>query len=264
VDKWAFTSSKARGKHGLGLTCDAECLCQMLGMPVVDRANRGIPWLLEQHQLTGLLVEEADSLVAHWRDGGQLAFHPGMAVPRIKQLKQGAVEMLCQVMALQPGDSVLDCTMGMANDALVAAFAVGAAGRVTALESSPVVYAVTSYGLRHWKTGGWRLEEAMARIAPYWCDYHSYLPQVQPGQYAVIYFDPMFERPVLRSSGIAPLRRVADYRAITQDVLEEARRLAGRRVVVKHRAGTLQSLHFDAIVGGKYSTLAYGILYSRS
>lgn len=258
---WAITTSKARGKHGQSLTSDALQLSKVLQIPVLDRANRGLAWLFQQYQLTCLLVEEEQGLIAHWKDGAQLAFHPGMAVPRIKMLKDGKDELLSQVMDIQPGDHILDCTMGMANDAIVAAFAAGETGRVTALESSPVIYATTAYGLKHWITASWRLQQAMARIEPRCCHYQDYLNRwKQEEQFSVIYFDPMFEQPVLRSAGIAPLRREANYEPLTQETLEQARRIAQKRVVVKHRAGTLQQLQFDAILGGKYSTLAYGVL----
>jgi hypothetical protein len=73
----------------------------------------------------------------------------------------------------------------------------------------------------------------------------------------------MFERPIMESSGIAPLRREADYAPLTQETLEYAKRAAKRRVVVKHRAGTLQHLEFDEILGGRYSAIAYGVLYAN-
>lgn len=85
----AATTSKARGKHGEGLTALALQLCEQLQIPVIARNNKGIPWLLGQYQLDCLLVEEEHTLVLHWSDGQQLFFHPGMAVPRIKQLKDG-------------------------------------------------------------------------------------------------------------------------------------------------------------------------------
>lgn len=258
----AITTSKARGKHGMGLTPLAIQLSTQLQIPVIDRANKGIPWLLQQHQLDCLLVEENQALILHWADGAQLTFHPGMAVPRIKQIKDGDKEMLCQVMGIQPGDKILDCTMGMANDAIVSSFAVGEQGAVVALESSPLIYAATTYGLQNWPTDSWRMKQAMERITTLYVDYHQYLSQQLPGSYDVIYFDPMFERPIMESSGIAPLRREADYAPLTQETLELARTIARRRVVVKHRTGTLRQLRFDEILGGKYSALAYGVLYA--
>ena len=259
---WAMTTSKARGKHGLGLTETAQQLCDELHIPVIDRNNKGIPKLFAMHQLDCLLVEEESELIAHWPDGAHFSYHPGMAVPRLKQIKDGEIEMLAQVSGVRPGDHILDCTMGMATDAIVLAFAAGDEGRVTSLESSPLIYAITKYGLKHWPTGSWRMKEAMDRITPVNTGYEDYLPNLAENSCDIVYFDPMFERPIMESSGIAPLRRAANYAPLTQETLESARRVAKRRVVVKHRAGTLQTLQFDDILGGRYSALAYGILYA--
>ncbi len=161
-------------------------------------------------------------------------------------------------MELQPGAQILDCTMGMANDAVVLSFATGADGVVTALESSPLIYAVTSYGLQHWQTNSQPMKQAMERIQTICCDYRVYLQNLAPDCYDFLYFDPMFERPVLQSAGIAPLRRSANYAPLTQEILTLAKKIARQKVVVRHRVGTLRSLQFDSIMGGKYSSLAYG------
>lgn len=260
--KWAITTSKARGKHGIGLTEDAKNLAEELSIPVIDRNNKGIPKLMELYNLECLLVEEDDELIAHWNDGGHLTFHPGMAVPRLKQIKDGDLEMLAQVAGIRQGDAILDCTLGMGSDAIVMAFASGSEGRVTSLESSALIYAITKYGLKHWPTGSWRMKEAMDRITPVHSKYETYLANLAEDTYDIVYLDPMFERPIMESSGIAPLRREADYATLTQETLEEAKRVAKRRVVVKHRAGTLQNLQFDEILGGRYSAIAYGVLYA--
>lgn len=268
MNNWAITTSKARGKHNLGLTDYAQTLADQLQIPVIARENKGIAKLIHQYNLDVLMVEEDDGLVAHWQDGQVFTYHPGMAVPRIKHIKDGDSDMLIDVLGIEPGDKVLDCTMGMASDAVTISFALGAEGNITALESSPVIYAITDYGLKHWN---WQQEskamrQAMERITPICCKYETYLQELckKDGlEYDVIYFDPMFERPVMESSGIAPLRKAADYAPLTQDILELASTLCRKRVVVKHRDGTLKQLQFDRIEGGKYSSLSYGILEAK-
>ena len=267
MSRWAITTSKARGKHGLGLTESAELLAEELNIPVIARDNKGIGKLIAQHDLDVLLIEEEECLTAHWADGQSLTYHPGMSVPRIKHIKDGEQEMLATVMDLAVGDAVLDCTMGMASDAVTVSFLVGESGGVTALESSEVIYAITSYGLKHWHTDSIPMRQAMERVKPVFSKYEQYLYDLaKQGQkrYDVIYFDPMFERPIMESSGIAPLRKEADYAPLTQETLELARSLCKKRVVVKHREGTLNHLVFDARLGGKYSNLAYGVLYAKA
>lgn len=273
MTNWAITTSKARGKHGLGLSETAQDLADTLAIPVIARDNKGIGKLMTQYQLDVLLVEEEDTLTAHWADGQTLAYHPGMSVPRIRHLKDGEPELLVEVLGIQPGDTVLDCTMGMASDAVTISFALGAEGSVTALESSAVIYAVTAYGLKcwNWHQESKTMRQAMERVKPVHCDYTDYLHQLceqaawqQEKPYDVIYFDPMFERPILESSGIVPLRRDANYAPLMQETLDLARRLCRKRIVVKHRGGTLKHLQFDRIAGGKYSPLAYGILEAKN
>lgn len=267
MNKCALTTSKSRGKHGLGLSEDAQMVAEELHIPVISRDNKGIGKLIEQYSLDVLLVEEEDSLTANWPDGQTLSYHPGMSVPRIKHIKNGDNELLIDVLDVVPGNAVLDCTMGMASDAVTISYALGDTGTVTALESSDVIYAVTTYGLKHWNWSNESksMRRAMERIHPLHIGYEAYLQQLSQTselQYDVIYFDPMFERPVAESSGIAPLRREANYAPLTQEILELARRLCKKRVVVKHREGTLKHLQFDELLGGKYSSLAYGVLYA--
>lgn len=268
MNNWAITTSKSRGKHNLGLSEDAQRLANELKIPEIARDNKGIGKLIEQYALDILLVEEENSLVAHWQDGQSFNYHPGMSVPRIKHIKDGDSDMLIDVLGIASGDTVLDCTMGMASDAVTISFALGPEGSIIALESSPVIYAVTGYGLKHWN---WQQEskamrQAMERIIPICCKYETYLQELREKEepkYDVIYFDPMFERPIMESSGIASLRKAADYAPLTQEILELAGTLCRKRVVVKHREGTLKHLHFDKIEGGKYSTLSYGILNAK-
>ena len=256
MEHWAITTSKARGKHGVGVTDAALQIGAELQIPVIPRQNKGISRFIEEYHLDGLLVEEEEELICHWPDGSHLAFHPGMAVPRIKQLKDGVLEMLSHVANIQPGDHILDCTMGMGTDAIVMAFAAG--------ETGTVIYAVTSYGLQHWSDGGWRMRDAMDRITPVHCNYEDYLTEQTENSFDIVYFDPMFERPVMQSSGIAPLRREANYAPLTETILEQACKVARRCVVVKHRAGTMQAVHFDAVLGGTYSRIAYGVRYTNT
>lgn len=267
MSKWAITTSKARGKAGIGLSEQAKQLALQLEIPILLRENKGISNIMGRYSLDVLFVEENETLTAHWKDGQTLTYHPGMSVPRIRHMKDGDSELLIDILGIHPGDSVLDCTMGLASDAVTISYALGDTGTVTALESSGVIYAITSYGLQHWnwKQESRQMRTAMERVKPIYANYKDYLNALEnypDKQYDVIYFDPMFERPVTTSSGIAPLRRDANYAPLTQEIIEQARNLCCSRVVVKHRDGTLQHLQFDAVLGGKYSNLSYGVLYA--
>ena len=75
---WAITTSKARGKHGIGLTGDAQALADELHIPVIDRNNKGIPKLMDLYQLDCILVEEEDELILMAENVSQI-FWRGLA-----------------------------------------------------------------------------------------------------------------------------------------------------------------------------------------
>ena len=70
-----------------------------------------------------------------------------MSALRIKHLASGQPDSMVTAAGLKKGDHVLDCTMGMGADAIVASFVVGDQGRVVSLESEPVIAAITGHGL---------------------------------------------------------------------------------------------------------------------
>ena len=175
------------------------------------------------------LVELADTELP------PLFFHPGMAVNRIRGLALGRHDHMVDAMGLREGMRVLDCTLGMAADALVAAYAVGPAGRVVGLEASPMVAAITRYGLADYSLPDAGMSAAMRRIEVVNCDYRDYLAGCGGGDFDVVYFDPMFGTPVVSSTGIAGLRRWARQGQLDADAFGMAERVAEQKVVLKMR-----------------------------
>ena len=254
--KWAMTASKSRNV----LDEAEQAFGEAHQIPMFPRQNKSIPYLLAHYGLDVLLVMENGELAAY-SPGNRLVYHPGMAAPRLKQWQQGVEETLITALALTNGQRMLDCTMGLASDALVASAMVGEAGRVVCLEKSPVIFVVTTYGLAHCTKGSLELQAAMRRIETRLGDYHDVLPQLADKSYDVVYLDPMFAHPVETSTGIAGLREAADYYQPTAEDLAQARRVAAKRVVIKHRRGQMAQLAFDEVIGGRYSSIGYGIFY---
>ena len=77
-----------------------------------------------------------------------------------------------------------------------------------------------------------------------------------------VYFDPMFRYPLMDSENLSPLRSLADSRALTEETVAEACRVARKRVVMKENARSLEfeRLGFKTIMGGKYSKVHYGVM----
>lgn len=198
----------------------------------------GVPFFERHHKrpLSTMLAEDAAAFIVFEAGAislvdalGTLRFSPGLAYLRLKQLDAGVREdMLLRRAGLREGERVLDCTVGLAADAQVAAWCVGPTGGVTALEKSPALALLVKHGLR-------RLP-AHPRAAPLQvvhADAATYLRALPSRSFDVVLFDPMFERSRKASAAFETLRRHADYSPLTPEMLEEARRVARRAVVLK-------------------------------
>jgi 16S rRNA (guanine1516-N2)-methyltransferase len=240
----------------------AEWWAERLGAEVVPRGRRTLAEVAEEHGAWGVLVLQARRVVFYVpSEGLEYFYHPGMARRRIRAILAGQGDPMVTAMGLQPGDRLLDCTLGRATDAIVGAFVVGPSGRVVGVESVPVVAALTAHGLGSFDSGHERVNEAMRRVEVVCADNAEYLANVAPGAFDVIYFDPVFHQPVKKSSAMVPLRALADRRPLTAEVIELALAKAGRVVVIKQRKGTplWQKVRPARIVGGRHATVEYGV-----
>lgn len=242
----------------------ADSLAARLAAPLVERGRSSLDALRAAHGVDTVLVAAKGGPVVH-TPGGEYFFHLSMAELRIKNLKDGKPDHMITAMGLGPGASLLDCTLGLATDAIVASFVAGEEGRVAGLEASPVIAAVTGHGLATFVSGQADVTAALRRIAAIPADYNAYLETLPPGSFDVVYFDPMFRAPVHTSASLRPLRGLADPRPVSAAAVAAARRIARRRVVLKEAAGSgeFARLGFTEIVGGKYSSVHYGILPGR-
>lgn len=222
------------------------------GVPFLPRKRMGPLAPLFQVART-LLVFSDEEAVLH--DGeGKLSFHPGLAHLRIKQMDGGIhPDHLLQVAQLMPGERVLDCTLGLGQDALVAARAVGPTGRVVGLEKSFVLYAVISEGLARFDQG-----ERSCRIEVRHADAARVLRELPAGAFDCVILDPMFDQPRKAQHSFEVLRRHAEHAPLTPTMLEDARRIA-RRVVVKGRryGGQLKALGLTQVKYSRTTTVGW-------
>lgn len=239
----------------------AEALAAGLGCSCVPREGRSLEDLGRLTGADGMVVvsRERVSLIA---GGQELFFHPGLAKLRIKELAAGKTDQMVKAMGLRPRDRVLDCTVGLAADALVAGYAVGDGGRVLGLEAVTAVALIVGHGLEQYRSGDDPLAEAVRRVDILAADYRQYLPAAPSGSFDVVYFDPMFRSPRPKSSAMAPLRLLAERAPVDAAAVTEALRVARRRVVMKERRDSpeFERLGFRRVVGGRHSPVAYGVL----
>lgn len=248
-----ITTARKPSRETVKLATD---LGKKYNIPFVPRGNQRLDSLIEVHSTVLLLSQER--LSCH-TEAGEFFLHPNMAAVRIKLLRQGKEDALLKVMGLQPGDSVLDCTAGLCADSLVVKFGVGAEGRVVALEKSLPVYVVVKHGLEHY-SGPERFRELAKGIELIHADYKDYLAALPEKSFDIVYFDPMFERPVMEAAALMPLRPLAWHRPLTKTDITLAAQVARRRVVVKQRS----SFDFSQLglkpASGQNRRVGYGVL----
>ena len=244
-------------KHAAAREDAARAAALELGCDFVRRGKLALPKLQEIHQAENILVVKQDEIVLH-TDGGEFFFHPSMAELRLLQIERGQGDHMAEALGLSPGMRVLDCTLGLGSDAIVASRSVGPDGFVCGLEIARLTAFVAKHGLKRFLAG----REKMAPIEVINEDYATYLQKLPDRSFDVVFFDPMFRRPIDSSSQLKPLRSLADHRELSPEALREACRVAAKRVVVKEARGSLEfaRLGIKQFCGGRYSRVQFGVI----
>jgi hypothetical protein len=217
---------------------DARAAAARHGLPYAPRGTHGLAAVLAAAGADAALLLSASRAVL--AAGGEAhRWSPGMGALRAKRLRARlaggpadptAHDPFLEAAGLRDGDAVLDCTVGLGADALVAAVAVGPRGRVVGLEASPALAAWVAEGLR-------RLDdEATARVEIRSGDHEEALAALPERSFDVVVFDPMFRHARAEPAGFDLVRRLADPRPLSPAALARARRVARRWVVVKDGA----------------------------
>ena len=244
------------------LESQAKDIAVELNRPYVPRNNRSAAAVLNACSVAGLLVVSTGKLSFVSAGGDVFFFHPGLAGMRINSLAKGENDWMIEAMALKPGDRVLDCTMGLGVDAIVAGYVAGSTGLVVGLESSMALAYLVKTGLCSYSAGDEILLNAMRRIQVAGGDHLDYLRGLAANSFDVVYFDPMFRHPRLRSASINSLRTLADPAPVTGLAVQLAVRVARKRVVLKEGRGSAEfgRLGFTKIMGGAYAPIKYGVI----
>jgi hypothetical protein len=216
------------GAHGERFVEEARRKAAEWGLPYLERPTKGGVAALLQRSARACLVRSADGWAL--RDSrGTLTFTPGMAQLRLKRLAAGRHDdVLLRLAELQPGDTVVDATVGLAADALVCARAVGPDGHVIGVEGSLPVWIVVSEGLarRPVEPAACRIELVLGRA-------RDVLAGMAARSADVVTLDPMFDRPKKSSPHFELFRAYALHEPLDAETLAQARRVARRWVVVK-------------------------------
>lgn len=211
-----------------------------LGIPFIVRNKRSIIKLHAEEKADVLVAAKERLEFYPLGETEPFFFHPNSSAFRTKRpIHQ---DPLIEVSGMEPGDSFVDCTLGMASDAIVASQFVGAGGRVVGCESNPAFAYIVGKGLKEYAAMP-HLAEAMRRIDVVPGDSIGYLASLPDNAIDVIYMDPMFTDEISESSNFRPVRTVADAGQLTKRWVDEAVRAARKSVVLKAH---FRSVDFEA------------------
>jgi 16S rRNA (guanine1516-N2)-methyltransferase len=240
---------------------EAQRLARELGGRAVARRQMTFAMLRRRFGDEDILLVSKERIEYHHEQRQPLFFHPSTAAVRVKRLNNGESDPLLELAGIRPGDRVIDCTAGLGSDAIVFSFAAGSDGKVTALESARMPGFLLKQGLQTYDSDVPGLNEAMRRIQVLYEDHLSFLLR-QPDQSAeIVYFDPMFRKPITESASIRAIRGIADERALSAEAIRQAVRVSTKAVVLKEHRDSEEfgRLGFTEVQRSG-SKLAYGVI----
>ena len=242
----------------------AKKFSEKLGIEFVRREDFSLEKMKKIFCAENILVVKNNSLTLS-TEYGELFFHPNTAHLRIKNLREGKGDRLIEAAEIQSGSKILDCTLGMGSDAIVESFVAGETGQVVALEKNIILAEIVRHGMKTFSDENLQTLAAMRRIKIFSTDYLDFLKNCEDNSFDVIYFDPMFRRPIKKSNGINPLRVLADHSPLTVEAVQEARRVARKKIIMKEssNSGEFSRLGFEIAAGGKYSSVSFGLIEKK-
>ncbi|HOO56695.1 MAG TPA: class I SAM-dependent methyltransferase [bacterium] len=251
AEPWIVTTPRKRED----LEEKARETARRTGVPFVRRNEVSVKSFFEDAGLVAMYIEAAEAPIIQTRKGS-FYYHENTAGMRTKI--PGRVDAVIRALGVEPGDTVLDCTLGIGCDALVAATALET-GTLTGIEVNPLLADLVRRGLENYEYSSEKLAAAASRIKVINSDYGKFLAGCEENVFDVVYFDPMFALTVEASPSMQRIRELAEKEPLAEGAIEAALRAARKRVVIKGRRGCFGSLRFDSIVpSGR--TVFYGII----
>ncbi|MDI2589005.1 class I SAM-dependent methyltransferase [Psychrobacillus sp. NEAU-3TGS] len=239
----------------------AKEIASELTLPYVRRQKKSMQKLQEEQQANVLVVSKERLELYIYGSTAPFFFHPNSAAFRMKRILNGEKDLLLEALDLQQGDRFLDTTAGLCSDSILASFAVGEEGLVVACEKDEMIAYVVERGLKAYETESMELQESMRRIHIVHQDAVDYLRQLDANSYDVVYMDPMFEEVIEESSNFHTLRAAGVHESLSDEWIEEAKRVAKRRVVLKahFRSPLFEKYQFEQLTR-LTSKFHYGII----
>lgn len=252
------------GRTNLELKQQAMKVAEELHIPYIERNKKSVSALQEIVMDDCIVIGKKRLELYPYRETEPFFFHPNSAMFRIKRLINNEHDPFLDAAKLEKGMTLLDCTLGLASDSIIASFAVSGTGRVVGIEGNKYLAYMVKEGLQQWDSGLLLMNEAMKMIEIHHANSYDFLKAQKSASFDVVYFDPMFEEPVIESDGIKSLSRFAIHDDLTHEIMKEAYRVARHRIVLKDhfRSERFKKYGFNVIVR-KSAKFHFGTLEKR-
>ncbi len=208
----------------------AEALAERFGVPYVPRrcsASR----MRRDYNLELVYIVRSDREEVQGLNHS-LFSHPGMF--SLKR-KDGLTHPLLRAIHPEgdpPLETVLDATFGMGGDAFHIAGLLKPE-KLIGVERSPILHALLEEGIPRLAQQGRRWSRGASSIELH-CEHAlTFLSRLEASSVDVVYLDPMFEVPSAGNGTFYMLRKLAIHEVPSQALLDQAFRVARRRVVWK-------------------------------
>jgi len=223
-----------------------------LHIPFVERRKRSMKKMMETEQANILVAGKQRYEYYAYGQSEPFFFHPSSAAFRAKRMARGETDTFVNVAKLAPGDRLLDCTLGMATDSMLAAIQVGEEGRVVGCEGNPIIAFVIQQGLATYDYIEEKLPQlhVMRHIEVVSSVAVDYLKTLADDSFGGVYMDPMVEETIEESKSFAPLREAGVHIGLDTEWMNEALRVAKKRVVLKahYRSPLFETFGFHRII----------------
>lgn len=211
----------------------AKGIAKELNLPFIQRHKKSVSTIQQEQNANVLVVNKERLELYSYGFTSPFFFHPNSAAFRLKRLMNGEQDSFLEATRIERGDHFLDMTAGLCSDSIIAAYAVGDEGVVHACEKEPLIAYVVDVGLKKYESNNDTLETSMRRIHIIHQDAVDYTKTLPSNSFDVVYLDPMFEEVIEESSNFQALRAAGIHDALNVEWIEEAKRVARKRVVLK-------------------------------
>ena len=242
----------------------AQFACQELSLPFEPRKKRSVAKISEL--LNANIIVAGKNRFEYYPIGAKNAFffHPNSAAFRLKRIAKGESDPFLEACNFLPDDLYLDCTFGLGSDAIVAAHIVGKNGKVIGLEANRNVAFIVKQGMKTYDFSELPLTSGMREIEVICSEAVDFLRKLSNDSIDVVYMDPMFEEIIEESNNFEPLREAGSHYQLTSQWVEEAIRVARKRVVLKahYKSSYFDQFGFKRTIRST-SKFHYGVIEKR-